>query len=146
MVKRTLLWSIIFLHILFLLNGCTAQKEVTTETGNREQILNNITVNEANSLIKENKDNQSFFILDIRTPEEFNSGHIEGAINLDFYKEDFRDKLDQLDKDKKYLIYCRTANRSGQALEIMRDLGFTEVYNMLGGIVEWEKEGHPLIE
>ncbi len=97
-------------------------------------------------MIKENKDNQSFFILDIRTPEEFNSGHIEGAINLDFYKEDFRDKLDQLDKDKKYLIYCRTANRSGQALEIMRDLGFTEVYNMLGGIVEWEKEGHPLIE
>lgn len=73
-------------------------------------------------------------ILDIRTPEEYNQGHIEGAVNIDFYSDDFSNQLDELDKTKTYLTYCRSGRRSGLSLETMRDLGFLEVYDLNGGI------------
>ena len=111
----------------------------------KQQIVKDISNNESFKMIDENKDNPDFIILDVRTSDEFDDGHIENAINIDFYSETFSDDLDKLNKTKKYLIYCRTANRSGQALNMMRDLGFIEVYNMLGGIVEWQENGYPVV-
>ncbi|NPV63451.1 MAG: rhodanese-like domain-containing protein [Methanotrichaceae archaeon] len=80
-------------------------------------------------------------ILDVRTPEEYSSGHLEGAANLDFRSPSFRDSLTNLDKKRAYLVYCRTGIRSGRALVIMADLGFSEVYNLSGGIFRWNREG-----
>ncbi len=71
------------------------------------------------------------------------NGHIENAINLNYYSKTFKDELSELDKSKTYLIYCRSGRRSGIALDIMKELGFTEVYNILGGITQWEAEGLP---
>ena len=68
--------------------------------------------------------------------------HIEGAEMIDFYKADFMENLKKLDKSKTYLIYCRTANRTGKAHIMMRGLGFNEVYNMLGGIVQWKMQNY----
>ena len=93
---------------------------------------------EAYALIQDNNDNQNFVILDVRTPEEYANGHIEKAINLDYYSETFKDELDKLDKNKMYLAYCRIGIRSGIAVGIMEELGFAEVYNMMGGIAGWE--------
>jgi len=107
------------------------------------QITENITPEEAYILIQENKDNPNFVILDVRTPEEFLGEYIENAINLDYYSETFRDDLDKLDKNKTYLIYCRSGRRSENALNIMEELDFKEVYNMLGGITKWKSEGLP---
>lgn len=101
---------------------------------------------EAFSLIKENIDNPDFVILDVRTPEEFSDGHIEDAINIDFNSQDFRDNINRLDRSKTYLVYCRTANRSRGAVNIMEELEFTQIYHILGGIVQWEKEGLPIIK
>jgi rhodanese-related sulfurtransferase len=83
-------------------------------------------------------------VLDIRTPDEFAGGHIAGARNLDFYEPDFAASLDELDKDLPYFVYCRTGNRSSTAIETMKDLGFTEVYELDGGIVSWAEAGLPI--
>jgi len=110
-----------------------------------DQVIENITVKETFDLIQTNKDNPDFVILDVRTPEEFASGHIENAINLDFLSETFREDLDQLDKSKIYLMHCRSGARSVQALPIMEELGFLEVYHMPDGILGWEAEGFPTV-
>jgi rhodanese-related sulfurtransferase len=84
-------------------------------------------------------------VLDIRTPEEFNEGIIEGAINIDFYANDFAVQLDTLDKDAHYVVYCRSGNRSGQASSIFEELGFTNVTEIDGGITDWSNEGLPVV-
>ncbi len=83
-------------------------------------------------------------VLDVRTPEEFAGGHLAGATNIDFYAPDFRTRLDALDKDVPYLVYCRSGNRSAQAVDLMRDLGFSQVYDVQGGILAWTAAGLPL--
>ena len=82
----------------------------------------------------------------MRTPREFAGEHIENATNIDFYSEAFRDMLNNLDRNKTYLIYCQVGGRSGSALDIMAELNFKEVYNMLGGILSWEAEGLPTVK
>lgn len=64
-------------------------------------------------------------ILDVRTPSEIAEGYLEGAIFVDFMSEDFKDKVVELDKTADYVVHCRSGNRSGQAIVIMEDLGFT---------------------
>lgn len=85
-----------------------------------------------------------YTIIDIRTPEEFNEGHIEGAINIDYYKSSFKDKIAQLDKDKKYLFYCRTGTRTSSALNLFKQLNFNEAYELQGGIKNWLRNGYNL--
>ena len=85
-------------------------------------------------------------VLDIRTPEESNEVRLDGAINVDYYATDFADQLDTLDKNNPYVMYCRSGNRSSDAVETMKDLGFTEVYEIDGGIVNWYEAGFPVVE
>lgn len=85
-------------------------------------------------------------IIDIRTPEEFKQKHLPDVkYNIDFYSTDFKDKLNKLDKNGKYLIYCRTGHRSSIALQIMRELGFKDIHHIKGGITAWEKAGYPVV-
>lgn len=85
-------------------------------------------------------------ILDVRTPAEFKAGHIEGAENIDFRAKNFEERLAPLDKGAQYFVYCRTGNRSGAALGVMRRLGFTKVWHLKHGIVDWGKSGLPLVQ
>ena len=103
------------------------------------------TAAECYTLIQENTDNPDFIILDVRTPAEYAGGHIENAVNLDYYEDDFEETLDTYDKNKTYLIYCRTANRTASVMIIMQRLEFTKVYNMLGGINAWTAAGFPTV-
>ncbi|MFC2005698.1 rhodanese-like domain-containing protein [Chloroflexota bacterium] len=127
-----------------LTGGCVGNETTTPETPIR--IIEDITPQEAFTLIQNNRNNPDFVIIDVRTPEEFGEGHIENAINMDFYSRTFRDEINNLDKSKKYLIYCRSDNRSGNALDIMAELNFREVYNILGGIIDWKAESLPITE
>ena len=79
-------------------------------------------------------------ILDVRTPGEFAGGKIRGARNLDIMSRDFVNQIKNLPKDKTYLVYCRSGNRSGQACEIMADMGFKKLKNLAGGIMRWPFE------
>lgn len=84
-------------------------------------------------------------ILDVRTPEEFSQGHIQNAINIDFNNQtEFDTSLNSLDKTKTYLIYCRSGNRSGQAMKLMEAKGFTNIINLDGGIQSWQAAGKSL--
>lgn len=78
-------------------------------------------------------------LIDVRTAEEIAQGKIEGAIELDFYKDNFQSKILELDKDKSYFMYCRSGNRSGKASKFMIENGFTKVYNLDGGYSAWSK-------
>ena len=84
-------------------------------------------------------------VLDIRTPEEFATGWIEGAINIDFYAADFATQLDALDKNATYVVYCRSGNRTGQALQTFSGLGFSSVHAVDGGILSWFEAGEPVV-
>lgn len=84
-------------------------------------------------------------ILDIRTPKEFDAGHLEGAMNIDYYGEGFKARLDALDKDAVYLVYCRTGNRSSSSLRAFADLGFKRIFHLKHGIVDWMGQGLPLV-
>jgi|VirMetMinimDraft_7_1064189.scaffolds.fasta_scaffold212853_1 rhodanese-related sulfurtransferase len=77
-------------------------------------------------------------LLDVRTPGEVAEGIIEGAIAIDFFANDFQTKISALDKDKNYFIYCRSGNRSGQACQMMDQLGFKSLVNLEGGILAWK--------
>ncbi len=83
-------------------------------------------------------------ILDIRTLEEFNEARLADAIMVDFYADDFADQLDTLDKDVPYVMYCRTGNRTSEAVKTMKELGFVEVDEIEGGIVNWYEQGYPI--
>ena len=82
-----------------------------------------------------------FQILDVRTPDEYNEIRIPNSINIDFYNSgDFMQKLQILDKNRSYYVYCRTGSRSATTCELMKEMGFTKTYNLLGGITEWNGE------
>lgn len=77
-------------------------------------------------------------ILDVRTDAEVADGIIPNAIHIDIYKgQEFINEIEELDKDKSYYVYCRSGNRSGQACNIMEQLGFENAYNLEGGMLEW---------
>lgn len=76
-------------------------------------------------------------LIDVRTAAEFRQGAIGKAQNMDIMDRNFTHKITALDKDKTYLLYCRSGNRSGSACSIMSDAGFTNVYNLSGGIMSW---------
>lgn len=85
-----------------------------------------------------------YVLLDVRTPEEYTQGHLAGATLLDFHSAEFQQKLTELPKDKTYLVYCRSGRRSKSACEQMRQLGFSGLYDLQGGIQAWQKAGHPV--
>ena len=122
--------------------GCVGKETTPPET--LTPIAEDITPQEAFALIQDNQNNPDFVIIDVRTPEEFAGEHIENAINIDFRSESFRDELNKLDKNKTYLVYCRSGARSGNALDIMAELNFREAYNVSGGIIAWKAEGLPI--
>lgn len=78
-------------------------------------------------------------ILDVRTPDEWSRGIIPGAVNIDIYKgQGFIYAVEELDKNKNYYVYCAAGARSGQACNIMNQLGFANTYNLAGGISQWQ--------
>lgn len=79
-------------------------------------------------------------ILDVRSAGEFNSGKIKGARNIDVMSANFVAQVQNLPKDKKYFVYCRSGARSAQACSILGNLGFSKAYNMRGGIMSWPYE------
>lgn len=95
--------------------------------------------------MQENQNNPNFVIVDLRWPKGFANEHIEGAINIDFRSETFRDELSQLDKNKTYLIYssCGCGGKVWKAPDLMEELNFRQVYVMWQGLDGWKKEGFP---
>ena len=93
----------------------------------------NISVKEAKELIKHD---DSVVVLDVRTKEEFDEKHLKNAINIDFLQISFEEKIKELDKNQTYLVHCRSGNRSFQVCNLMEKIGFKEVYNVDGSLLD----------
>lgn len=133
--------------VYLLLNNNRGEMGETDEINTMSEIgsFEEISVAEANDMIQANQDNPEFALLDVRTAEEISEGviaHQDIVLTpLDFYNPGFKAELDKLDKNKTYLVYCRSGNRSGQTITMMKDLGFTNVYDIQGGIIAWRDAG-----
>ena len=118
---------ILMLSILGFM-GCNAQRGSSIDS------------KEAYGLIKADS---NIAILDVRTAKEFADGHVAGAVNIDVNQTDFAQKIDQLDRSKTYIVYCRSGRRSSKAVGIMAAKGFKNLYNVSDGFVGWNKNGLP---
>ena len=85
-----------------------------------------------------------YILLDVRTPDEFSSGFIKKAKNLDFYSETFQNDILSIDKNLPIVLYCRTNNRSTKTASILKDNGFKEISVLEGGITNWVKNGNDI--
>jgi phage shock protein E len=106
-----------------------------------EAAVKNVTPDEAEKVMKSKKD---AVVLDVRTAEEFEGGHIAGAKNVDFHGDDFAKKIAEFDKSKPYVLHCAAGGRSTRALETMKKHGFREVYHLDGGFKAWQQAGKPV--
>ena len=84
-------------------------------------------------------------IIDVRTPEEFASGHIAGAVNIPVQAADFAAQIGALDPAGQYAVYCRSGNRSQPAVQAMEAVGITTIYELESGTKGWAAEGQPLV-
>lgn len=85
-------------------------------------------------------------ILDVRTADEYQSGHIQDAILMDYYKNDFKQQLSKLDKNKPVFVYCASGGRSGSASDILSDMGFKQVYDLKGGMNAWKRDSKKIVQ
>jgi phage shock protein E len=104
----------------------------------KKQAVVNLDVAQAEKLLNTAKE---VVVLDVRTPKEFNAGHIHGATNVDFQADDFEQKLAKLDKNKSYLVHCAVGGRSAKARDKMKEMNFKSIFHLDGGIKAWEKAG-----
>lgn len=98
-------------------------------------VIQNIDKDQVIDLIDEN-----VYIIDVRTKEEFNNGKIRSSFNIDFKTSEFIDNLKKLDKEKPYIIYCMSGNRSLKASHVMKSLGFKMIYHYKNGFKDWVKD------
>lgn len=87
----------------------------------------------------------SAVIVDVRTPNEFANGHIEGALNINWHAESFDEQVALLDKSKPIFVYCQSGGRSGSAATRLKELGFAHIFDMRGGMGAWRAEKLPEI-
>ena len=112
-------------------------------SGTTGVVLETVSPAEASAIIE--GDPEGLLILDVRSAEDYAQAHLPGAANADVRAEDFRDRIATLDRDAPYVVYCREGNWSQDALEVMEDLGFAEVYGIDGGIIAWVEESFPIV-
>ena len=85
-----------------------------------------------------------YILIDVRTQDEFDSGHINSAINLDFYSNTFKNDILSLPKNETIVLYCRTNNRSSKTATILQENGYRDILVIKGGITEWVKNGNDI--
>lgn len=106
-----------------------------------EPAVKHVDAKEAGKLWKANKENDKFIVLDVRTAPEVEAGRIPKSKHIDFRSSEFAAQVSKLDKEKTYLVHCRSGGRSRGALEILKKAGLTKIYHLDGGMLAWEKEG-----
>jgi len=129
---------ITFVVSVFVLTGCVSAPDIKADVFLADRLSK--TPNEVEQIISDS----DTIIIDVRTPEEFSDGCISNAKNIDIKSPEFLNKISELDKDGSYLVYCRSGARSSQAIEQMKDIGFENIVELYGGVVNWEKSGHDL--
>ena len=131
-MKKAATLALAAIASIAMLTGCSSSNEATKK-------VNPVEFSEVIA-------QPGVIILDVRTPEEFNAGHIANAININIAGSDFASEVSKLDENATVAVYCRSANRSALATNEMAELGFTDMYDMQGGIIDWEAAGGPVVK
>ncbi len=139
-MKSKFLVSVVIFPGLFLFINMALHAE---EKDNQANIYRRFSAIQCDSLVKANETNPNFVILDVRTPGEWNNYHLSGSINHSTGSATFDAELAGLPKHKRYLLHCQSGSRSAGAFTKMKNLGFAEVYEMIGGISAWKNAGFP---
>lgn len=125
-------YLILFIAV-FVSFGLNAQKNDVDQraTAHMEPFFIDVTADKARTV--QAMQGQNLVIIDVRTPEEVAQGKIKGALEMDVKSPDFKEKVVALDKTKQYMVYCYAGGRSANAMKIMKELGFKQVYNLQDG-------------
>ncbi|MEN6329614.1 MAG: rhodanese-like domain-containing protein [Methanobacteriaceae archaeon] len=110
------------------------------KSGKKQEIISPEDVFE---LIEESDEDSNYMLIDVRPSWGFSEKHIAGALNLDCSDPEFKEQLQELDQGKKYIIYCKSGFRGGKTRDFMEKNGFSEVYNMKGGLDAWKEANLP---
>ena len=125
----------VLLYLLLLLGISCSQ--------NAANIKSELTPDDFEHMLQQNPSVQ---LIDVRTPEEFNSGYISGAKNLNFYDDDFAQQIAKLDKTRPVMVYCAKGGRSASAAEQLKQSGFPKVYDLTGGMYAWKAAGKKTVQ
>jgi len=122
------------------LAGCTGETEAdsndtTQKIAPASSNIRDISIDEANALLTAE---EGAVVLDVRTPAEFEAGHIDGAVNADFLGDDFAKSIADLDRDTTYILHCKSGSRSTRAVEVLKSEGFTSVAHLTDGYDGWK--------
>ncbi len=129
-MKTNILYLFSFIVFFYSCSG-KAQQEPT---------VNKVDANTFEQLSNE----ENVQLVDVRTPQEFDQGHLKGAQNINFHDAAFRAKIQSLDTTQPVLVYCGVGGRSAKAAQIMNELGFVNIYDLQGGIKAWQAAGKPI--
>ncbi|NNE92107.1 MAG: rhodanese-like domain-containing protein [Verrucomicrobiales bacterium] len=116
------------------LTGCADEKDGPVK---------NLTAKEIAAELKKDGGDK-IVILDVRTPGEFADGHLAGAENIDFSADGFEEKVGKLDRDKTYVVHCRSGNRSGRSMKVFKELKFKSILHMSDGFLGWQEAGEKI--
>ena len=136
-------FTLLLFLVICMFSACSSKEEPNSEPNQdanstiQEFQFTNMKALEAAKILK---DNPNAVVLDIRTPAEFNEGHIPNAVNIDYKADSFESELDKLDRDTTYLMHCRSGRRSANSFETFKKLGFKNIIHMDDGILGWKEE------
>lgn len=116
--------SVILITVFFFINVSCSQI--------KEKHITEVTQDELKDVI----------LVDVRTPKEFNAGHMENALHIDWLGDSFMSEFEKIDKDKTIYLYCRSGKRSANATKYLDSLGYKHVYNLKGGYIAWLGKNH----
>ncbi|WP_300569652.1 thioredoxin domain-containing protein [Flavobacterium sp.] len=119
--------------LCFLITSCNGQSSKAIQTIDAKSFADKLKLTETVDLKVQ--------LLDVRTPGEYNTEHINNATNVNWNGDDFVSQVEKLDKTKPIFVYCKVGGRSGQAASKLEELGFKEIYNLDGGIMKWNASG-----
>ena len=128
---------------LVVLNLSVTKTVFAEQLETTDNIYKRLSAVQCDSLIKANETNPNFVILDVRTPTEYSGYHLMGSINRSTGLSDFDAQLAALPKYKRFLLHCQSGGRSAGAFTKMKNLGFAEVYEMIGGLNSWNSAKLP---
>lgn len=132
--------SIFYLFVLLIgMVGCVGK--LGSENGNATATVSTIKADEFERQLSAHPDAQ---LIDVRTPEEFERGHLQNAVNIDVHGKEFENMVEALDKERPVMVYCKSGGRSADACEQLRNLGFKNIYGLDGGMMAWTQAGKPL--
>ncbi|GIV42224.1 MAG: sulfurtransferase [Vicingaceae bacterium] len=136
-MKKIFVQSAVLIMGIFILQLTACGQKNSSEVS---AVVENVS---AQDFYKKMKD-KDVVVVDVRTPMETKQGKIPGALEIDFYADDFKEQINRLDKNKTVMVYCRSGGRSAKAAEIMKEMGFKKIVNLENGFMEWQKQNLPV--